>query len=212
MAPLVLAVVAIMFASYGLLSHGWYLEYRETDLPDDEGRIRTNLGYGIMGVSNSTKHKLNGTTLDGEDRVQSYDEFMGLKSKAGQVANTMMVLMLIGIVMCALFIPLAFISQTGGLEARLGKWGPYIPLYVAQVAAITFFLAPIWFSYEFIYGLDMDAYALTDAPSQALGDMSGWWVVFGALLIQVAALMAISRTRLIYIEPLGEGKTPEPMK
>jgi hypothetical protein len=212
MVPIAMAVVAIILASYGLLSYDWYVEYREFQLPDDEGVIKTDLGYGILGVSNHTRHNLNRTTLDEEDRVLSYDDFTGLSSKAGQVASTMWVLMLIGIILSVVFIPLAIASQTGGLESRIGKWGPYVPLYIAQVAAITFILAPMWFSYEFIYGLDMDAFVLTNAPSQALGDMSGWYVVFAGVAIQAAAVMAISRTRLVYIKPLDEAKTPEPME
>jgi len=212
MVPIVLGVIALMMATYGLLSYGWYLEHREEDLPNKEGVIKTDLGYGIRGVSNHTVHRLNGTTLDEDERVQSHDDFLGDGNKAGPVASRMLTIMLIGIIMTALFLPLAYISQTIGLEVWVGKLGSYLPFYVAQVAAITFILAPIWFSFEFIKGLDIDMEVLTNAPSQALGDMAGWWVIFGGVIIQVAAFMALSRTRLIYIEPLDEVKTPEPME
>ncbi len=212
MVPLVLAVVAILMASYGMLSYSWYQEYRETKLLGDEGIIKTDLGYGLRGVQNHTQHKLNGTTLEEEEKVQSYDDFIGKGNEAGPVASRMILLMFIGIVMAVLFIPLVFITQTGGLEDHVGKLGPYIPLYVAQVAAFTLVASPIWFSYEFIMALDMDMYKLTNAPSQALGEMAGLWVIFGGVLIQVAAFMALSRTRLVYIEPLDEVKTPEPME
>jgi hypothetical protein len=212
MVPIALAAVAIMLATYGLFSYGWYLEQRETDNPDEEGVIKTDLGYGIRGVSNHTRYMFNGTLLDEEETVHSYDEFIGDDNLAGQVASTMWTLMLIGILMTVIFIPLAYISQTGGLEARIGKWGPYLPLYVAQVAAVTLIVSPIWFTYEFIVGLDIDMNELTNAPSQAVGDMSGWLIVFAGVLVQAAAFMAISRTRLIYIEPLDEAKTPEPLR
>ena len=212
MVPLVLVVVAILLAAYGMLSYSWYVEYRETKLLGDEGTIKTDLGYGLRGVQNHTRHRLNGTTLEEEERVQSYDDFIGKGNLVGPVASRMMLLLLIGIVMAALFIPLAFVSQTSGLEDRVGKLGPYIPLYVAQVAAITLIVSPIWFSYEFITALDVDMYELTNAPSQALGDMAAWWVITGGLLIQVAAFMALSRTRLVYIEPLDEVKQAEPME
>ena len=145
-------------------------------------------------------------------RIETVTRTAGMPASERSVASTMLILMAIGIIMAALFIPLAFISQTGGLESRVGKWGPYIPLYVAQVSAITLIVAPIWFSYEFIMGLDMDMFALTNAPSQALGDMAGWWVILGGLFIQVSAFMALSRTRLIYIEPLDEVKKPKPLE
>lgn len=212
MVPLVLAVLAILMATYGLVSYGWYLEGRESSLPDDGGNIKTELGYGIRGVSNHTRLMLNGTMLDESDTVHTYDEFLGDGNMAGPVASRMMTIMLIGIVMAVLFLPLAFMSQTGGLDDKVGKWGSYLPLYAAQVSAITFILAPIWFSYEFVMALDMDMMEITNAPSQALGDMSGWWVIFGGVLIQIAAVMALSRTRLVYIKPLDGPRTPEPME
>ena len=212
MVPLVIAIIAILMATNGLLSYNWYIEQREFKLPGDEGTIKTDLGYGIRGVHNHTRLRFNGTTLDEEERVESYEDFIGPDTMAGPVASRMLIIMAIGIIMAALFIPLAFISQTGGLESRVGKWGPYIPLYVAQVSAIILIVAPIWFSYEFIVGLDMDMFTLTNAPSQALGDMAGWWVIFGGLFIQVSAIMALSRTRLIYIEPLDEVKQPKPLE
>jgi hypothetical protein len=210
--PCILAVVTILLAVYGMMSYDWYEESREIPSSEGEGNYKSDLGYGPRGVHNYTRLAFNGSTLDEEESVQTYEEFNGPETEAGPVADTMFQLLIIGIVMTVLFIPLAYISQTSGLEGRVGKWGPYIPLYVAQVAAITLILAPIWFSYEFVQALDMDAMRLTNAPSQALGAMAGWWVIFGGIVIQVAALMAISRTRLIYIEPLDEAKTPEPIE
>lgn len=209
MVPVVLAVLAILMGLYGLLSYGWYLEERVTSLPDDGGNIKTELDYGIRGVANHTRHMQNGTMLDQKDTVHTYDEFLGEGNMAGPVAARMTTIMLIGIIMAVLFIPLALMSQTGGLDDLVGKWGSYLPLYTAQVSAITLILAPIWFSYEFITGLDMDMMEATRAPSQALGQLTGWWVIFAGVLIQIAAVMALSRTRLIYIEPLDETNTPE---
>ncbi len=211
--PLVLAMIGIILATYSLMSFGWYEEYRESSLPDDGGNVKTDLGYGIRGVHNHTRIMLNSTMLDEEEKVQDYDDFHGgIDSMAGQVAARMWLVMLIGILMAVLFLPLAYISQTKGLEDRLGRWGAYVPLYVAQVSAITLILAPIWFSYEFTMGLDMDAMELTNNPSQALGAMGAWYVIFAGIFIQVAALMALSRTRLVYIKPLDEASTPEPME
>lgn len=212
MIPIVLVIVGIILSVYGMLSYEWYLEHRETQFPGDEANVKTDLSYGIRGVHNHTRLRLNGTTLEEETKVHSYDEFLGEENLAGPVASTTILVLTIGIIMAALFIPLAFVLQSGELETRIGKWGPYIPLYVAQVAAFTLVVSPIVFSYGFITALDADMYDLTDAPSQALGDMSGWWVIFGGLLIQVAAFMAISRTRLIYIEPLDEIRKAEALK
>lgn len=209
---LVLAIVAIIIAAYGIVSYGWYTEEREQPLVDEDGILRSEIGYGLRGVNNRTLHRFNGTTLDEEEKVQGYDDFIGAKeTKASAVASAMNILMIVALAMAVLFLPLVYLTSGGSFEQRVGKIGPYIPLLVAQVAALLLIIGPIWFSYAFITALDDDIGRITGEPSQALGGMTGLWVIVGGILIQMAAVMALSRTRLIYIEPLDEVKQAGPL-
>lgn len=210
---LAFAIVAIIIYAYGMVSYDWYTEEREQPLVDEDGVLKSDIGYGLRGVNNHTRHRFNGTTLDEEEKVQGYDDFIGTKdTKASGVASTMNIMMIIALVMMVLFLPLVYLSSGGGLEQRFGKIGPYIPLLVAQIAALLLIIGPMWFSYAFITALDDDIGKVTGEPSQALGGMTGFWVIVGGIFIQVGALMALSRTRLIYIEPLDEVKQPKPLE
>jgi hypothetical protein len=200
---IVLGIVGLLFAVYGLTSHGWYNEEREHDLDDEEGFLRSHIGYGIRGVSNLTLHRFNGTTLDEEEKVQDYDDFIGVEgTRAAEAGSTMFLIMIAAIALAGLFIPLVYLSSEQNLDESMGRLGPYFPLIVAQIAAILLIVGPIWFSHALTTGLDEDMNEITGEPSQALGGMTGFWVIMGGLLVQVGAIMALSRTRLTYIEPL----------
>jgi hypothetical protein len=114
----------------------------------------------------------------------------------------MFLIMIAAIALAGLFIPLVYLSSEQNLDESMGRLGPYIPLIVAQIAAILLIVGPIWFSHALTTGLDEDMNEITGEPSQALGGMTGFWVIMGGLLVQVGAIMALSRTRLTYIEPL----------
>jgi hypothetical protein len=90
--------------------------------------------------------------------------------------------------------------------------GPYVPLIAGQVAALLLIIGTLWFTYAFVTGLDEDVAKLGQERYQAVGGMTASLVIFGGLLIQVAALYARARTQLVYIKPLDEAKTPEPME
>lgn len=200
---IVLAVIALVLIIVGMLSWDWYTEERdETDRASGE-RTLSVYGYGLRGVMNNTRVSLNETVLSAEEKVQDYDDFVGLKnSRAGKAVASMNIIMLVALVMVIIFIPLVYLASAGSLEANVGRIGPYIPIIVAQVAALLLIVGPIWFTWTFAHGIDDDHFEMELEPSQALGGMAGWWVIFGGVSIQAAALMALARTRLIYIEPL----------
>jgi hypothetical protein len=199
---IVLAVVAVLFIVYGLLSYGWYDEERVEDAEVEDGEYKSDLGYGLRGVRNETRLVVNGTKIASEEKVQNYDVFVGLKdSQAGQVASRMNLLMVVSLLLTILFIPLVLLSTKGSLEDKLGKIGPYLPIICGQIAALLLIIGPMWFSYAFIMGLTADMEVLDQGPPQALGGNTGLWVIFGGMLLQFAVVSALARTKLILIEP-----------
>ncbi len=203
----ILALVTILFLLNGLLSYGWYTEERLEEASMEDGTYKSDLAYGLRGVRNETRLVVNETKIATEEKVQNYDEFIGLEnSRAGQVVNTMYLLMVLSLVLTVLFIPLVYISSQGSLEDKMGKIGPYIPLICGQIAALILIISPMWFTYAFITDLTADMDELEQGPPQALGDNAGLWVIVGGVLLQIGVVSALARTKLIYIEP-PKGKT-----
>ena len=203
----ILAIVAILFILNGLFSYGWYTEERVEDAPMEDGDYKSDLAYGLQGVRNETRLVVNGTKIASEEKVQGYDNFIGLKaSKAGQVVDRMFLLMVSSLVLTILFVPLVYLSSKGSLEDKVGKIGPYLPLILGQIAALILIISPMWFTYAFITDLTADMEELDQGPPQALGGNTGLWVIFGGVLLQFGVIGALARTKLIYIEP-PKGKT-----
>ena len=211
MLAIALAVVALVLAVYCIVSYDWYEEERTSSL--EEGNLVTDIGYGLRGVQNVSQSRLNGTVLQERESHQTYDEFIGVEgTRAQSAADAMFLIVLVAIVFIVLFIPLVFLAHQGRFDDLVGKLGQYIPLMVAQVAALLLILGAMWFSYAFTEGLDKDVEDLGQERYRAVGGMGGWYAIFAGIIIQAAAVMALSRTRLVYIEPLEEGKTPEPVE
>ena len=203
----ILAIVAILFILNGLFSYGWYTEERVEDAPMEDGDYKSDLAYGLQGVRNETRLVVNGTKIASEEKVQGYDNFIGLKaSKAGQVVDRMFLLMVISLVLTILFVPLVYLSSKGSLEDKVGKIGPYLPLILGQIAALILIISPMWFTYAFITDLTADMEDLEQGPPQALGGNTGLWVILGGVLLQFGVMSALARTKLIFIEP-PKGKT-----
>ena len=203
----ILAIVAILFILNGLFSYGWYTEERVEDAPMEDGDYKSDLAYGLQGVRNETRLVVNGTKIASEEKVQGYDNFIGLKaSKAGQVVDRMFLLMVISLVLTILFVPLVYLSSKGSLEDKVGKIGPYLPLILGQIAALILIISPMWFTYAFITDLTADMEDLDQGPPQALGGNTGLWVILGGVLLQFGVMSALARTKLIFIEP-PKGKT-----
>ncbi len=203
----ILASVAVLLIANGLLSYGWYIEERVEDADVEDGDYKSDLDYGLRGVRNETRLVVNGTKIASEEKVQDYDDFIGIKdSRAGKVVDRMNLLMVISLVLTILFIPLVYLSSKGSLEDRVGKIGPYLPLILGQIAALILIISPMWFTYAFITDLTADMDELDQEPPQALGDNTGLWVIFGGVLLQIGVISALARTKLIYIEP-PKGKT-----
>ncbi len=204
----ILAGVAIIIIANGLFSYGWYTEERVEDADVEDGEYKSDLAYGLRGVRNETRLVVNGTKMASEEKVQDYDDFIGLEnSRAGQVVDRMNLLMVISLVLTILFIPLVYLASKGALEDKVGKIGPYLPLIIGQIAALILLISPMWFTYAFITDLtvDMDE-ELDQGVPQALGGNTGLWVIFGGVLLQFGVIGALARTKLIYIEP-PKGKT-----
>ena len=203
----ILASVAILLIAYGLLSYGWYIEERVEDADVEDGDYKSDLDYGLRGVRNETRLVVNKTQIASEEKVQDYDDFIGLEnSRAGKVVDRMNLLMVISLVLTILFIPLVYLSSKGSLEDKVGKIGPYLPLIIGQIAALILIISPMWFTYAFITDLTADMDELDQGPPQALGGNTGLWVIFGGVLLQFGVISALARTKLIYIEP-PKGKT-----
>jgi hypothetical protein len=209
---MVLALLAIILTADGLVSHDYYVEDREVQGPD--GLLKSNIGYGLRDVHNQSKLVFNGSTISKEDKYQDYQDFIGASNatRAMNAGSQQNVLMLVSLVLLVLFLPLVVMSHQGYFDERLGRMGPYIPLIAAQVAALLLIIGTLWFTYAFATGLDEDVANLHQERYQAVGGTTAFTVIVGGFLIQVAALMALSRTRLIYIKPLEEGKTPKPLE
>jgi len=204
---IILSVVAILLTISGLLSYDWYTEERVEDAEAEDGEYKSDLAYGLRGVRNETRLVVNGTKIASEEKVQDYDDFIGLQdSRAGQVVSTMLLLMIVSLILAILFIPLVYLSSKGSLEDKVGKIGPYLPIICGQIAALLLIIAPIWFSYAFIMGLTDDMNELDQGPPQAIGGNAGFWVILGGVLLQYGVLSALARTKLILIEP-PKGKT-----
>lgn len=206
------AVVALILTSYGLVSHGYYVEDREVQQPD--GLVESHISYGLRKVHNESKLVFNDTTLSKEDKYQSYPDFIGASNatRADAAGARQFYLMIVSLVLVVLFIPLVLLSHQGYLDERFGRLGPYVPLIAGQIAALLLIIGTLWFTYAFATGLDEDVAKLGQERYQAVGGMTASLVIFGGLLIQVAALYARARTQLVYIKPLDEAKTPEPME
>ncbi len=203
----ILAGVAVLLIANGLFSYGWYTEERVEDADVEDGEYKSDLAYGLRGVRNETRLVVNGTRIASEEKVQDYDDFIGLEdSRAGQVVSRMNLLMVISLVLTILFIPLVYLTSKGSLEDKVGKIGPYLPLICGQIAAIILLISPMWFTYAFITDLTADMEELDQGVTQALGGNTGLWVIFGGVLLQFAVIGALARTKLIYIDP-PKGKT-----
>jgi hypothetical protein len=188
----ILAGVAVLLIANGLFSYGWYTEERVEDADVEDGEYKSDLAYGLRGVRNETRLVVNGTRIASEEKVQDYDDFIGLEdSRAGQVVSRMNLLMVISLVLTILFIPLVYLTSKGSLEDKVGKIGPYLPLICGQT---------------FITDLTADMEELDQGVTQALGGNTGLWVIFGGVLLQFAVIGALARTKLIYIDP-PKGKT-----
>lgn len=207
---LALAALTIILVVNGLTSHGWYDEVRSEKML---GNVTSStIGYGLLTVHNVTKVTFNGTLISKSDEYQSYDDFIASNATRARDAGSRMYLVsIVGLVLTALFIPLLFLAHQGFFDNRMGRLGPYVPLLVAQVAALVIIIGTLWFSYAFPTGLDADAVQLHQERYQALGGRTGLWVLVGGILVQAAAVMALARTQLIYIEPLDTVKGTKPL-
>ena len=199
---MVLGTVTALLVVYGLFSYGWYSEDRSENLEGREVREST-IDYSLRGVHNASKVKLNDTVLSSEEKVQDYDDFIGVKdTKASQSAARMNLVMIAMLVMTLLFIPTVYYSSEGYLEARLGRIASFLPIIIGQVTALILIISPMWYTYDFVSAINDDMYKITGEPSQALGGWAPIWVVFGGVILQIAVMSALARTKLIYIEPL----------
>jgi hypothetical protein len=204
---IILAIITILLITVVLFSYRWYNEERVEDAEVEDGEYKSDLAYSLRGVRNETRLVVNGTRIASEEKVQDYDDFIGLQdSEAGQVASRMNLLMVISLVLAILFIPLVYLSSEGTLEDKVGKIGSYLPLICGQIAVLLLIISPMWFSYAFIMGLTADMEVLDEGPPQALGDNAGLWVIFGGVLLQFGVMNAMARTKLIFIEP-PKGRT-----
>ena len=207
-----LAVVALVLTAYGLVSYDYYVEDREVRQVD--GTLVSHISYGLRDVHNESKLVFNGTTLSKEDKYQEYPDFIGASNatRARDAGGRQFTLLLISLVLIVLFIPTVFLSHQGLFDERVGRLGPYVPLIMAQIAALILIIGTLWFTYEFATGLDKDVANLLQERYQAVGGMAAFWLIVGGVLIQVAALYARARTQLIYIKPLDEGREPRPLE
>lgn len=209
---MVLAVVALILTAFGIMSYDYYTESKEVQRSD--GVLESTIGYGLRDVHNESKLVFNKTVLEREDNYQDYQDFIGASNatRARDAGAQQFLLMVISLVLIVLFIPLTFLAHQGFFDTRLGKLGPYLPLIVAQVAALLLIIGTMWFTYAFATGLDEDVAKLGQERYQAVGGMAAFWVIVGGFLIQIAAIFARSRTQLVYIEPLGEVKAAKPLE
>ncbi len=207
-----LGVVALLLTVYGLVSYDYYVEDKE--LQQEDGLLVSHIGYGLRDVHNESKLVFNDTTLWKEESYQTYPDFIGASNatRAEAAGAQQSILLIISLVLVILFIPLVFLSHQGFFDDKMGKLGPYTPLIVAQIAALVLIIGTMWFTYAFATGLDEDVAKLGQERYQAVGGMTAFVVIVAGILIQIAALYARSRTQLIYIKPLDEAKTPEPIE
>jgi len=207
-----LAVIALILTAYGLMSYDYYTESREVQRAD--GVLESRIGYGLRDVHNVSKLVFNKTVLEREDKHQDYQDFIGASNatRARDAGAQQSLLTVISLVLIILFLPITFLAHQGFFDNRLGKLGPYVPLMVAQVAALLLIIGTMWFTYAFATGLDEDVAKLGQERYQAVGGTAAAWVIVGGFLIQVAAIFARSRTQLVYIQPLGDLKAAKPLE
>ncbi len=196
----VVTVLAIIVIAAALLMQGWY--YADFELSAGPPRVTSRNDYGLYKETISTKVTMNNTTTT-TDRTVAYSGLHNSSELAFvKLAKLTRDLLIVGLVLSIAFLGMSIALYTTRYGNSFQRNRPII-IAVGVIAGIIILLTPIHFYDMFFTDVahDYGTQVVSFTPGRHAFLLSG-----AAILLFLGVSMSLSRTRLMYIEPLPPPK------